>query len=111
MGVGSHKRTLVEGRKGCGWFKGTKTSTVESGDMMDADTEYHRSGKSELKDANAETRLTLNSPSSAVVQSPRSVRGSYDQAPNIREKLKKELPKLPTAVRGKLKAVKRSKTG
>jgi hypothetical protein len=57
-------------------------------------------------------------PSGSQVQQPRrSPRGAGEaQAPSYADKtsgkkLKKNLPKLPTAVRGKLKAVKRSKTG
>jgi hypothetical protein len=72
---------VEEGFAGCGWVKGTKTSWVDSGNMMDADIRYHSSGKIELEDANAGKKTTPNGPSSAVVQSPRSVRGSYDQAP------------------------------
>ena len=46
-----------------------------------ASTRHSRSGKTHLKDADAENSATPNSPSSAIVQSPRFVRGSYDQAP------------------------------
>jgi hypothetical protein len=84
IGVSLDERNLVDDRKsfaGYSWPEVTRTSWIGSGDMMEADTRYHRSGKSELKDANADSIITLNSSSSAVVQSPRSVRGSYDQAP------------------------------
>jgi hypothetical protein len=46
-----------------------------------SDTEVYRPGQAEPEDTNPETQTTPNSPSSAVVQSPRAVRGSYDQAP------------------------------
>jgi len=43
--------------------------------------EYHRSGRFELGDTNADNTTTPDSPSSTVASSPRAVRGSYDQAP------------------------------